>query len=303
MNNIETKLGKLQFQNPITVASGTFGYEYSDYVDFNKLGAIVTKTITKHPKIGNKPPRLFETSGGLLNSIGLQNPGLENFIKDELPKYRGFSTNLIISFSGSSISEFKEILLRLEDEEGIDGYEINVSCPNVENEGLAFGVDAKIVNKLTNELSKLTTRELTIKLSPNVTDIKEIAKAAEDGGADSLSLINTLLGMAIDWKTGKIYFKRGLAGYSGPVIKPVALNLVYQVANTVNIPIMAMGGISNWMDALEFIYAGASVVAIGTKNFVNPKITIETINNLQNFLEEKKLTIKNLIGKANMEEK
>ncbi len=303
MNNLETKLGKLKFKNPVTVASGTFGYEYSEYVDFNKLGAIVTKTITKNPKIGNKPPRLFETSGGLLNSIGLQNPGLDGFIKEELPKFRGFDTNLIISFSGSSIKEFKEILLRFEDEEGIDGYEINVSCPNVENEGLAFGVDAKVVYKLTTELSKLTNRELTIKLSPNVTDIKEIAKAAENGGASSLSLINTLLGMAIDWKTGKVYFKRGLAGYSGPVIKPVALNLVYQVAKTVDIPIVAMGGISNWKDALEFIYAGASVVAIGTQNFVNPKITIETINYLEQYLDENNLKINDIIGKAKMEEK
>ena len=303
MNNMETKLGKLIFKNPITVASGTFGYEYVDYIDLNQLGAIVTKTITMEPKKGNNPPRLFESSGGLLNSIGLQNPGLERFITEELPKYRKYKTNLIISFSGSSISEFKEILIRLENEKDIDGYEINISCPNVENEGLVFGFDAKIVNKLTSELSKLTERELTVKLSPNVTDIKEIAKAVEDGGADSISLINTLLGMAIDWETGKIYFKRGLAGYSGPVIKPVALNLVYQVAKTVQIPIVAMGGVSNWKDALEFIYAGASAVAIGTQNFINPSITIETINNLSKYVSEKQINIQDLIGKANLEEK
>jgi dihydroorotate dehydrogenase (NAD+) catalytic subunit len=298
MNNLETKLGKLNFANPITVASGTFGYEYSEYIDFNKLGAIITKTITKEPKKGNTPPRLLETTGGLLNSIGLQNPGLEIFIKEELPRYKNYDTNLIISFSGSSMKEFEEILLRFEDVEGIDGYEVNISCPNVENEGLAFGVDAGIVNKLTSKLSRLTKRELIIKLSPNVTDIKQIAKAAEDGGADSLSLINTLLGMAIDWKTGKIYFERGLAGYSGPVIKPVALNLVYQVAKSVNIPILAMGGISNWKDALEFIYAGASVVAIGTQNFINPQITIETIDDLQNYFNENNLTMKKVIGKS-----
>ena len=291
MNRLETSLGKLKLKNPISVASGTFGLEYESLVDFNKLGAIVTKTITKNYKAGNKPPRLFETSGGLLNSIGLQNPGLEGFIKDVLPEYRKFSSPLIVSFSGSTVSEFKEILSELDNQESIAGYEVNVSCPNVENEGIAFGTNAETVYKLTKELSAITDRELIIKLTPNVTSISEIAIAAQEGGADSLALINTLLGMAIDWETGQSYFKRGVAGYSGPPIKPVALRLVHEVAKNVSIPILAMGGIKDYKDVLEFIYAGASAVSIGTYNFVNPTATTDAIVNLEKFFAERDITI------------
>ncbi|MDD4157503.1 MAG: dihydroorotate dehydrogenase, partial [Candidatus Cloacimonetes bacterium] len=274
MNNyLKTKLGKLELNNPVTVASGTFSYEYNEIYDISLLGAIITKTITPQRKIGNPTPRLVETQAGLLNSIGLQNPGINDFLKSEIIKYEHIKCPLIISFSASTIDEFIQMLKTLENYSLLDnsvkisGYEVNVSCPNVENEGLAFGVDAKTVFNLTNKLSQLTQKELIIKLSPNVTDITQIAKAAEDGGATSLSLINTLLGMSIDWQTGVSHIKKGIAGYSGPAIKPVALGCVYRVANKVKIPLLAMGGVSTYKDVNEFIYSGASAVAIRTAQF------------------------------------
>ncbi|MBN2830434.1 MAG: dihydroorotate dehydrogenase [Candidatus Cloacimonetes bacterium] len=294
---LKTRLGRLELANPVTVASGTFSYDYADYVDFNRLGAIVTKTITKEARGGNPTPRLFETEAGLLNSIGLQNPGLDKFIKEELPKYNQWKAPLLVSLSGSSIEEFCEIVARM-DEEDCAGYEINVSCPNVKNEGIAFGVDPKVVFELTSKLRKHTERELIIKLSPNVTDIVSVAKAAKEGGADSLALINTLLGMAIDWKTGKSRIARGVGGYSGIAIKPVALSNVWRVAKAVDIPILAMGGISNYQDALEFFYAGASVVAVGTENFMNPLATIELIEKLDMHLESQNISLKDIIGKV-----
>ncbi len=297
MNRLATGLGRLKLKNPVTVASGTFSYDYSDYVDFNKLGAIVTKTITKAPRAGNPTPRLFETEAGLLNSIGLQNPGLEGFVVNELPKYNKWEAPLLVSLSGSSIEEFCEIVERME-EENCAGYEINVSCPNVKNEGIAFGVDPIVVNELTTKLRKITDRELIIKLSPNVTDIVSVAKAARDGGADSLALINTLLGMAIDWKTGKSRIAKGICGYSGISIKPVALSNVYRVAKAVDIPILAMGGISTFEDALEFFYAGASVIAVGTENFMNPLATVDLIENLDKHLKEKNQSLHEIIGKV-----
>jgi dihydroorotate dehydrogenase (NAD+) catalytic subunit len=234
--NLRTKLNKLEFKNPITTASGTFGYEMADYLDFNKLGALVTKTITKERKAGNPSPRLYETEWGLLNSIGLQNPGVEAFIKDTIPHYKKYQTPLIVSFSGSTKEEFIEVLTRLETVDSIAGYEVNVSCPNVENEGIAFGVDAKVVNELTSELRKLTNKELIVKLTPNVTNIVEIAQAAKQGGADSLALINTLIGMAIDPMTGKSRINKRLCGYSGSAIKPVATFHVSQKGIPTSIP-------------------------------------------------------------------
>ena len=212
---LHTKLGKLTLKNPIIVASGTFSHEYKKYFDISKLGAIVTKTITPEPKMGNPPPRLYETDCGLLNSIGLQNPGIEDFLDKEIKEYTDIDCPLIVSFSASKVSEFVQMIERLETEPQIAGYEVNISCPNVENEGLAFGTDAGIVYDLTRKLADKTSKELIVKLSPNVTDIVSIARAAADGGATSLSLINTLLGMAIDYKTGKSFIKKGIAGYSG----------------------------------------------------------------------------------------
>ncbi|MBI9031892.1 dihydroorotate dehydrogenase [bacterium] len=296
--NLKTKLNKLVFQNPITTASGTFGSEMEEYVNFNKLGAIVTKTITKERKAGNPSPRLYETEWGLLNSIGLQNPGVESFITETIPLYEKYQTPLIVSFSASTQEEFMEVLSRLESVNSISGYEVNVSCPNVENEGLAFGVDAQVVNELTAKLRKLTKKELIIKLTPNVTNIVDIAIAAKEGGADSLALINTLLGMAIDPMTGKSRIMKKICGYSGSAIKPVALANVYRVAQAIDIPILAMGGAENYLDVLEFIYAGASMVAIGTANFYNPAITEKIISDLSQHFSKYNLTMDKIRGKS-----
>lgn len=296
--SLKTKLNKLEFKNPLTTASGTFGYEMADYFDINKLGAIITKTITKERKPGNPSPRLYETEWGLLNSIGLQNPGVEAFITETIPHYQKFTTPLIVSFSGSTQEEFIEVLTRLETADYIAGYEVNVSCPNVENEGIAFGVDAKIIQELTSKLRQITDKELIIKLTPNVTNIVEIAQAAKEGGADAVALINTLLGMAIDPMTGKSRINNRLCGYSGSAIKPVAIGNVYRVAQSVDIPIIAMGGAENYHDVLEFIYAGASLVAIGTANFYNPNVIEKIITDLTNHFIQHNLTINAIKGKV-----
>jgi len=297
-NTLQTSLGRLTLENPITVASGTFSYLYNDFYDINQLGAIITKTITPEPKEGNPPPRLYETKAGLLNSIGLQNPGLEAFITEELPHYESLKNPLIVSISASTISEFEMMIRKLEDCNRINGYEINVSCPNVENEGLAFGTDAQIVYKLTYSLSKLTQKELMIKLSPNVTDICTIARSVQDGGASSLSLINTVFGMAIDYRTGRSFIKKGVAGYSGVAIKPIAVACVYRVAQCIKIPILAMGGVSGFEDVIEFIYAGASAVAVGTGQFAQPTLPVDIIKDLEWYFTEKKMCLEDIKGKV-----
>lgn len=306
INRIAAKLGKLNLKSPVTDASGTFGLEYGQLFPLGCLGAYVTKTITKYPKEGNKPPRLVETPSGLLNSIGLQNPGIVKFIAEVLPECKAkllykhdTAVPLIVSFSGSTQSEFIEVLEKLEQEKGIAGYEVNISCPNVEKEGISFGVDAQAVYNLTSSLAGVVSddRELTIKLTPNVTDITEIALAAYEGGADSLALINTALGMAIDWQTGSTKLSRGFGGLSGPAIKPIALYNVFKVANAVKIPILAMGGITTWEDALEFFYAGASAVAIGTANFINPLAITEITDGLERFCRERSINLVDIIGK------
>ncbi|MDP2172184.1 MAG: dihydroorotate dehydrogenase [Candidatus Cloacimonadaceae bacterium] len=300
MNRLKTRLGKLHFESPVTVASGTFGTEYFDFFDQRILGAYVSKTITYEPKAGNPPPRLYETEAGLINSIGLQNPGIDVFIKSSLPELREkLYIPLVVSFSGSSITEFCAMLEMLEISEGIDGYEVNVSCPNVENEGIAFGTDPDTVFELTQKLSAITNKELIIKLSPNVSDIATIAIAAEAGGASSLALINTLFGMAIDIETGKSRIKKGVGGYSGTGIKPVALALTYKAARAVKIPILAMGGIYTWQDALEFFYAGASMIALGTANFINPIAAAEAHHGLDVYLAQRDLRLKDIVGKVN----
>ncbi len=296
MNRCEIIFGKMKWQNPVTVASGTFGLEYAELFDLSKLGALTTKTITPEPKTGNKPQRIVETEAGLLNSIGLQNPGVDEFITNDLPEYRKIKTNLIVSVSASSIEEFVKLVKKLDFESGIDAYEINVSCPNVENEGITFGTDPEIVFDLTKKLREATERTLIIKLSPNVTSITDIAKQVVNAGADGLALINTLYGMAVDVNTRKPKLHNIIGGYSGPAIKPVALQNVYKVAQAVNVPILAMGGISSVNDALEFIIAGARAVAIGTNNFVNPFGTIEIIQGIQEYCINNNIHYKNLIG-------
>ena len=294
---LSTSLGKITLSKPLTVASGTFDLENFEFFDPSCLGAFVCKTITKYPKKGNPPPRLYETEAGLINSIGLQNPGLDGFINDKLPEYRDrLQMPLIVSFSGSKIDEYCFMLESLEKQKGIAGYEVNVSCPNVEKEGIAFGVFPDVVFELTQRLSMLTQKELIIKLSPNVSDIAAVAIAAESGGASSISLINTLYGMAIDYKTGKARIKKGIGGYSGIGIKPISLALTYKVAQAVNIPILSMGGIYDWRDAIEFIWAGASAVAIGTANFINPLAAPELIMGLAEFLLKRNQSLKDIIG-------
>jgi dihydroorotate dehydrogenase (NAD+) catalytic subunit len=296
---LKSRLGKLELSTPLTVASGTFDLENFEFFDPACLGAFVCKTITKEPKKGNPPPRLFETEAGLINSIGLQNPGLDVFINEKLPQYRDkLSMPLIVSFSGSTIAEFCAMLESLERCEGIAGYEINVSCPNVENEGIAFGIDPDVVFALTRELAAITNRELCVKLSPNVTDIARIAQAVEAGGASSIALINSLWGMAIDYRTGCSRIKKGVGGYTGNGIKPVALALTYKVSQAVKLPILAMGGIYDWQDALEFIWAGASAIAVGTANFVNPLAAPELIMGLGEFLLTQNKAVRDLVGKV-----
>ena len=286
----------MKWKNPVTVASGTFGLEYAELFDLSQLGALTTKTITPEPKAGNEPQRIVETGVGLLNSIGLQNPGVDEFIKIDLPEYRKFDTNLIVSISASSINEFASLVKKLDTQPWIDAYEINVSCPNVENEGIAFGTDPEIVFDLTKKLRETTEKTLIIKLSPNVTSITNIAKQAENAGADGLALINTLYGMAVDVETRKPKLHNIIGGYSGPAIKPVALQNVYKVAQAVKIPILAMGGISSVNDALEFIIAGATAIAVGTYNFVNPLGTLEIIDGIQEYCSSHNISYKNLIG-------
>ncbi|MEA2103886.1 MAG: dihydroorotate dehydrogenase [Candidatus Cloacimonadota bacterium] len=293
---MKIQIGKMQWKNPVTVASGTFGMEYNNIFDLSRLGALVTKTITFETKIGNETPRLAETEAGMLNSIGIQNPGVEGFRKDVLPEYEKFNTNLIVSISGGTIEEFGKLVERLNNETSIDAFEVNVSCPNVENEGIAFGTDPDIVSELMAFLRAKTSKDLILKLTPNVTSIEEIALAAEKNGADAISLINTVYGLAIDIETRTSKIKKGIAGYSGCGIKPIALQNVYRVAQTVKIPIIGMGGICNENDALEFIIAGASAVSVGTQNFVNPKISIEIIAGIEKYLMRKKRKYAELIG-------
>jgi len=298
---MQSRLGRLPVHSPVTVASGTFDLENLAFFEQSVLGAFVCKTLTRKPKVGNPPPRLFETEAGLLNSIGLQNPGLDRFIADYLPRLRAeLKVPLIVSFSGNSIAEFTDILTALEAQDGIAGYEINVSCPNVENEGIAFGTDADTVFRLTSALAAKTKRELLIKLSPNVTDIAQIAEAAEQGGATGIALINTIWGMAIDYRSGNSRIKKGIGGYSGIGIKPLALALTYKVAKAVRLPILAMGGIYGWQDALEFFWAGASMVALGTANFIDPLAVPKVHQGLARFLAEQQLTLEQIIGKCNI---
>ncbi|MBP7204935.1 MAG: dihydroorotate dehydrogenase [Candidatus Cloacimonetes bacterium] len=299
VNLLATSLGRIDLHSPVTVASGTFDTAYFDLFDQKVLGAYVTKTITLEPKRGNSPPRLYETEAGLLNSIGLQNPGLKAWLNDEFQRLLDLlQIPLIVSFSGASEDEFFRILDGLELQEGIAGYEVNISCPNVAKEGIAFGADPDVVFSLAQALSAITERELAFKLSPNVTDIARIAQAAEAGGASSLALINTLYGSAIDWNTGRFRTHSPICGYSGSGIKPVALALCHKVAQAVKIPILALGGIHNWHDALEFFWAGASAIALGIAFYSDPLAAVKLRDGLETFLRSKGLSLSDLIGQA-----
>lgn len=286
-------------QNPVCVASGTFGYaqECESLVELNSLGGIFTKAITLQPRQGNPPPRIAETTAGMLNSIGLANVGVERFIQEKLPFLRTLKPAIFVNVAGSSADEYFQVIERLEQAEGIDGYEINVSCPNVKHGGMQFGTSAANVKKLSQTIRQITTRTLIIKLTPNVTNIAEIAAAAEQGGADAISLINTLRGMAIDLVTHKPKLATIFGGLSGPAIKPVALAKVFEVSRAVSLPIIGLGGIMNYSDALEFILAGATAIQIGTGTFINPKTAENIIKDLTDYCRENHFQkIRELIG-------
>ncbi len=273
--------------NPIMPASGTFGsgQEYSEFIDLNRLGAIVTKGVSINPWEGNPSPRIMETSSGMINAIGLQNPGVDIFIKRDIPFLKKFDTRIIVNVCGNSVSDYIKVVERLS-EQAVDMLEINISCPNVEHGGIAFGQEPKMVEHITKEVKKTTHLPISMKLTPNVTDITEIAKAAEYGGADALSLINTITGMRIDIKKKTFSVANKTGGLSGAAIKPIALRMVYQVCKAVHIPVIGMGGVTTTEDALEFIMAGATGIAVGTANFRNPYVMLEIIDGLQKYMEE-----------------
>jgi len=299
---LKVEIAGIKLKNPVMTASGTFGYgeEFSPFIDLDKLGAMVLKGITLKPKRGNSPPRIIETPSGMLNAIGLQNVGLEVLIKEKLPYLKKFSTPVIINISGETIEEYVELAQRLGEvskEMGIAGLEVNISCPNVKKGGMAWGTDAKVTYKIMSNIRKTTTLPLIVKLTPNVTDIKTIAQAAEEAGADALSLINTLVGMAVDIDSRKPKLANISGGLSGPAVKPVALWMVWQVFQTVNIPIIGIGGIMKVEDALEFIIAGARAIEIGTANFVNTSVTIEIIEGIKKYLTENNIKdVNELVG-------
>lgn len=289
MSDISTvvKIAGVEFKNPVMTASGTFGsgMEYSDFVDLNRLGGVVTKGVANVPWPGNPTPRIAETYGGMINAIGLQNPGLEVFTKRDIPYLQQFDTNIIVNVCGKSEEDYIEAVEIL-DKEKVDLLEINISCPNVKEGGIAFGQNPTSVEHITSVLKKHTSIPLIMKLSPNVTDITATAKAAEAGGADCISLINTLTGMKIDVNRRTFAVANKTGGLSGPAIKPVAVRMVYQAAHAVSIPVIGMGGIMNAEDALEFIMAGATGVSIGTANFHNPYTTIEVIEGIENYMRK-----------------
>ena len=296
--NTSVRIAGVTFKNPVTTASGTFGsgMEYSDYVDLSKLGAVTSKGVSSVPWPGNPTPRLAETYGGMLNAIGLQNPGVDVFISRDIPFLRKFDTKIIVNVVGKTTEEYCDVVERLADCD-VDLLEINISCPNVKEGGIAFGQDPKCVHAITAELKKRAKQPIIMKLSPNVTDIAEMARAAEAGGADAISLINTITGMKIDVHRRAFVLANKTGGLSGPAIKPVAVRMVYQVAQAVKLPIIGMGGIANAEDALEFIMAGASMVAVGTANFINPTATSEVVEGIEAYMRRYGIDdIKDLIG-------
>ena len=299
---LEVKIGKLKMKNPVMTASGTFGYgeEFGAFFDLNKLGAMTLKGITLNPKKGNLPSRVIETSSGMLNAIGLQNVGVDILIKEKLPQLQKYNTPVIINISGDTIDDYIKITRKLNEVSEnikIGGLEINISCPNVKRGGMLWGTDAKLTYKVVNQIRKISKLPLIAKLSPNVTDIKEIALSAEEAGADAISLINTLAGMVIDIDSLRPKLANIHGGLSGPAIKPVALWMVWQVYQSVKIPIIGIGGIMRAEDAIEFIIAGAKAIQVGTANLVNPQASIEIIEGIQKYLIDKKINnINKLIG-------
>ena len=296
--NTKVTLAGVELKNPVMTASGTFGSgaEYSEFVDLNRLGAVVTKGVANVPWPGNPTPRIAEVHGGMLNAIGLQNPGIDVFVKRDIPFLKQYDTKIIVNVCGKTTEDYIEVVERLGDEP-VDMLEINISCPNVKEGGIAFGQDPKAVEAITREVKRHAKQPVIMKLSPNVTDITVMAKAAEAGGADVLSLIDTLTGMKIDINRRTFAIANKTGGMSGPAVKPVAVRMVYQVANAVKLPIIGMGGIATAEDALEFLMAGATAVSVGTANFYNPYATVEIAEGIENYMKKYQIDdVNQLIG-------
>ena len=286
--NTQTTIAGVTFKNPVMTASGTFGsgMEYGEFVDLNQLGAVVTKGVANVPWPGNPTPRVAEVYGGMLNAIGLQNPGIDVFMERDIPFLKQYDTRIIVNVCGKTVEDYVEVVEKLGEEKAVAMLEINVSCPNVKEGAIAFGQKAEALFRITEEIKKHAKQPIIMKLSPNVTDITEMAKAAEAAGADALSLINTLTGMKIDIHRRKFAIANKTGGMSGPAIKPIAVRMVYQAAHAVKIPIIGMGGIANAEDAIEFLLAGASAVSIGAMNFVNPCTTVEVVKGIEDYMEK-----------------
>ena len=285
--DMRVKIAGVEWNNPVTVASGTFGSgeEYSEFVDLNRLGAVVTKGVANVPWPGNPTPRVTETASGMLNAIGLQNPGIELFCERDIPFLKQYDTKIIVNVCGKSTEDYCEVVERLADED-VDMLEINISCPNVKEGGIAFGQNAKAAEEITKAVKKYAKQPVIMKLSPNVTDIAEMAKAVEAGGADAISLINTLTGMKIDINRRKFVLANKTGGVSGPAIHPIAVRMVYQAFHAVKVPIIGMGGIASAEDAIEMILAGASAISVGTANFHNPSVTMEIVDGIQDYMKQ-----------------
>jgi dihydroorotate dehydrogenase (NAD+) catalytic subunit len=289
--DLTVDLGKLIFDNPVIAASGTFGYglEYTDFLNLNDLGGFCTKGLSMNPKTGNPVPRVIETSSGMLNAIGLENIGLQKFMCDKLPKLKTFKTRIIVNFFGDTVQQYVKMASALSNEERIDALEMNVSCPNVEKGGLQFSSDPIVLRQVVEATRMATDKFLIVKLSPNVTDITLLAKAAENAGADALSVCNTFVGMKVDLERGKPYLENRSGGLSGPAIKPLALNLVYKTVRAVKIPVIGIGGISNSEDALEFLKVGAKAVQIGTANYIDPTVTVKVVQGIRDWCKKNQI--------------
>ncbi len=297
---VKVKIGKIKMKNPVMAASGTFGYakEFEKLVNLKHLGAIITKTITLNPRQGNPMPRICETASGMLNAIGLQNEGIDNFIKEKMPYLSKIGVPIIVSISGNNIDEFFILTRRLNKIKAISGIELNISCPNIKCKGLV-AQDKKETYEVVKAVRKITNKTVITKLSPNVTDITEIARAAEDAGSDAVSLVNTFLGMAIDAETGKSKLGNTTGGLSGPCIKPIALRMVYETSRNVDIPVIGMGGIMNASDAIEFMLAGATAIQVGTANFIEPGVCGKIIKGIETYLKKHKIEkIQDIVGKT-----
>jgi dihydroorotate dehydrogenase (NAD+) catalytic subunit len=287
MANLNINIGKLQLKNPVMTASGTFGYgpEFSDFMDLSRIGGIFVKGTTLHSRQGNPYPRMAETPSGMLNAVGLQNKGVDYFIDNIYPTVKDIDTNIIVNVSGSTIEDYIITAEKLNSVEKIPAIELNISCPNVKEGGMAFGTSCLSASQVVREVRRVYKKELIVKLSPNVTDISEIARAVEDEGADSVSLINTLLGMAIDAEKRKPVLSTITGGLSGPAVKPIALRMVWQVAKAVKIPVIGLGGIMNAADAIEFMLAGATAIQIGTANFIDPTVSVKVVDGINDYLD------------------